>query len=84
MTVSLPLANAFYAYVVKSCVNISVTNLIIRMIAIYSHYRTHVLKFLFLLFYAEDYCHILSTFLNSCLLKFGVFVIFAVKMFDIK
>ena len=31
MTVSLPLA---YAYVVKSCVNISVTNLIIRMIAI--------------------------------------------------
>ena len=49
MTVSLPLANAFYAYVVKSCVNISVTNLIIRIIAIYSHYRTHVLKFLFLL-----------------------------------
>ena len=34
MTVSLPLANAFYAYVVKSCVNISVSNLIIRMIAI--------------------------------------------------
>ena len=35
------------------------------------------------MFYAEDYCHILSSFLNSCLLKFGVFVIFAVKMFDI-
>ena len=35
-------------------------------------------------FTLEDYCHILSSFLNSCLLKFGVFVIFAVKMFDIK
>ena len=49
MTVSLPLANAFYAYVVKSCVNISVTNFIIRMIAIYSHYRTCIKVFVLLI-----------------------------------
>ena len=50
MTVSLPLANAFYAFVVKSCVNISVTNLIIRMIAIYIVIIEHMyLSFLFLL-----------------------------------
>ena len=102
MTVSLTLANAFYAYVVKSCVNISVTNLIIRMIVfvcvncftlkiIVTFSRPFLIvglnNILFRIKYMGIYtmsCETGSDILNSCLLKFGVFVIFAVKMFDIK